>query len=108
MGIKSRAVYVPEFAQGVCVWEVDGAYLSDGEGFLSLEGIVGDRRIEEKMEKAARYWMESDFSGKPKWLRGSRQISADEYEEQKGRLIDGKIPDPVEEAILAMKKNNET
>lgn len=98
------ALVVPESSIGVCLWEIDGKYLSDGDGgFLSLEGVIGDRRVEEKMRKAARYWTGIEV-GQPKWLPGARKISDDEYDDQKERLLDGKIPDVVDEVRQAMQR----
>jgi hypothetical protein len=99
---KPRHFIVPEHSYGVCVWEVDGAYLSDGDGFLSLEGVIGDHRIEEKMREAAHYWL-GVKEGRPKWLPGARKITQDEFDDQNARLLDGKIPDPVEAMRLASK-----
>ena len=99
---KPRHFIVPEHTYGVCVWEVDGAYLSDGDGFLSLEGLIGDQRIEKRMRDAAKYWL-GTTEGQPKWLPGARKVTSDEYEDQNARLLDGKIPDPVEAARLMLK-----
>lgn len=103
MGNKSKAFVVPESAYGVCLWQLaDKEYLSDGNGFLSLEGIIGDRKIEEKMQKAAHYWLGRAI-GQPFWISGARQVTEEEYEEQLDRLKAGKIPDPVEEIRLKMR-----
>lgn len=96
-------IAIPESSFGVCVWRFDdGSLLSDGDGYLSLEGIINDKRIEEKMRKAARYWTQSD-EGAPHWIRGARKISGLEYEEQQERLISGQIPDPIEEYRLSQR-----
>lgn len=94
---------VPESAKGTCVWEVEGQYISDGVGFLSLEGIMNDPRVEAKMRKAAYYWLGKE-EGHPHWLNGARKISFDEWEDQKARLIDGQIPDEVEAVQQAMRR----
>lgn len=105
MGLTSkRQLIVPESAYGVCVWEVDGQYLSDEDGnFLSLEGRIHDRAIENKMREAAYYWL-GESLGKPAWLNNARKISRDEWEDQKARLIAGQIPDEVEAVQQALRK----
>jgi hypothetical protein len=101
-----RGIVVPDVAWGVCVWEVDGKYLSDGTGYLSLEGYLNDPKIEKKMAEAAKYWMEGEFAGKPVWIPGARQVSGDEYDDQMARLRDGKIPDPVDQVRQLMERKN--
>jgi hypothetical protein len=101
---KSRKFIVPEHSYGVCLWDVDGAYLSDGDGFLSMEGVVGDKRVEDKVREAAYYWLEEKI-GSPVWIRGGRKITADELDDQNARLLAGKIPDPIEAIRLAEKGN---
>ena len=99
-----RQLTIPESAYGVCLWEYEGACLSDGDGnFLSLEGVVGDKRVEEKMRKAALYWMEEE-AGHPKWVPSARKISYSEWEDQNARLLDGEIPDEVDAARQLLRK----
>jgi hypothetical protein len=94
---KPKAIVVPESAYGVCVWDVDGQLLSDGDGYLSLEGVMGDYRIEARMREAAHYWL-GEAIGEPRWISGARKITQSEYEDQMERLKAGKIPDEVEAA----------
>ena len=94
---KPKALLIPETSMGVCLWDMGNKqFLSDGNGFLSLEGVVGDIRVEEKMRKAAHYWL-GEAKGKPHWITGARKVSDDEYYEQLDRLKAGMIPDPVDE-----------
>ena len=45
--IKSKNIWVPERAYGVCLWILpDGFPLSDGDGVLCAEGIMHDEKIE--------------------------------------------------------------
>lgn len=98
-----RAIYIPESSWGVCVWRLpDGSFLGDGNGYLSLEGVRGDKRVEDKMKKAASYWL-GDNIGEPTWIEG-RKVSNTEWEDQNERLLDGKIPDPVDEIRQIMNK----
>lgn len=78
---------------------------SDGN-YLSLEGVIGDWRVEAKMAEAAKYWMGSEFEGKPHWVRGGRQITTDEYDHQKERMLNGLVPDELEEFSIALREGN--
>lgn len=91
-----RTFYVPEGFFGVCVWKTKDGFLSDGDGYLSMEGIVGSPSVEEKMRKAAKYWMMDKFNGKPHWVRNARKVTSNELDDQYSRLISGKIPDEVD------------
>lgn len=94
---RKNALAVPEHIYGVCLWEMpSGGYLSDGTGYLSVEGLVNSIAVEGKMREAVRYWTGSP-EGKPKWFPGHRKISVDEHDDQKGRMGDGFIPDQVDE-----------
>lgn len=98
---------VPESAYGVCLWETATGMIADSDGnYLSLYGVVGSLGVEARMAEAAKYWMGSGFEGKPHWVRGARQLSTDEYEHQKERMIDGLIPDELEEMRLALREGN--
>jgi L-ascorbate metabolism protein UlaG (beta-lactamase superfamily) len=102
---KSRRSVVHEYDTGVCLWEIDGQYLGDADGnFLSMEGRMNYPRVEAKMRIAANYWLDGKLEGKPTWLNGARQISQDEWEDQKARLLDGQIPDEVEAVRQAMNR----
>jgi hypothetical protein len=97
--VQKNKLIVPESAYGVCMWEIDGAYLSDG--YLSLEGRMNDPKVEDKMRKAAKYWTGLEV-GSPVWVSGARKVSYDEWEDQRARLLDGEIPDEVEAARQSM------
>lgn len=90
---------VPSNSFGVCVWQLeDGSFLgSEDNVFLSMEGVIGDRRVEERMRLAVLHYM-GDDSGSPKWMPGARKVTNDEWDDQKARLLEGKIPDEVDEA----------
>ena len=95
---KSSAIWVPDnVPTGVCLWKMPNeGYISDGDGYLSMEGPVGSAIVESKMRKAAHYWT-GNYEGVPAWFPGYRQISDAEHDDQMARLVDGKIPDPVDE-----------
>lgn len=95
--IKSKQIWVPERAFGVCIWIMeDGMPLSDGDGVLCAEGLVGDENIERQVAQAAKYWTGSD-AGECRWVSGARKITASEQEDQKARLSEGLIADPFED-----------
>lgn len=103
---NSKAMWVPESVRGVCLWEVEteqggtGFLASEPGMLLSIEGIVGDKRIETEIERAARYWLSAgpnDYIGKPYWISGARKVTNSEYDDQMERLLDGKVPDWEEE-----------
>lgn len=100
MGKKLRnATVVHNETHGVCLWRMpDGAFLGDGDGnFLSVEGKLNNPILEEKMKKAALSFLGLEaLEGKPVWLPGSRQVSDTEYEHQMERMLEGRIPDPVD------------
>lgn len=97
-------MFIPSTKYGVCVWEIDGSYLSDGNGFLSLEGVMNDPKVEHRMREAAYYWLDGEKIGKPTWLPDARKITNDEWEDQKARLEAGMIPDPVDAVRQMMEK----
>ena len=102
----SKIQVVNEYPYGVCIWrDADGCILGDEDNnFLSIAGNCNDPIVEAKMEKAARYWMGASFSGGPSWVSGARKISDDEYDDQKDRLLQGKVPDPIESTLIARQK----
>lgn len=97
--VKNKKIWVPERAFGVCIWIMpDGKPLSDGDGYLSAEGFVGDDKIEKKVAEAAKYWTGSD-DGRVAWVQGARKVTDSELDDQKARLADGLTPDPYEDVI---------
>jgi hypothetical protein len=99
-----RTIAVPESAYGVCLWQMpDGSYLGQDGHYLSLEGVMGDRRVEEKMRKSAEYWLEST-EGRPAWISGARKVTDDEYDDQSARLRDGLIPDEYDAARQILRR----
>lgn len=99
-----KRLIVPESAYGVCVWEFpDGTCFGNDEGVLSMEGLIGDKRVEAKMHEAAEYWL-GENDGRPKWVSGARKVTLTEWEDHNERFLDGRIPDPVDQVRQLMAK----
>lgn len=97
--IKSKQIWVPERAYGVCIWiKEDGLPLTDGEGVLSAEGFMNDPNVEKRVADAAKYWTGTD-EGHVRWVAGARKISASEKDDQSERLANGLVADPYEDIL---------
>jgi hypothetical protein len=95
-----RVVDEPDW--GVYLWIMpNGQVVSADESHpLMLEGERGDRAAMQKM----RDFVRSEFGiteGQTVFLGGHRNVSDEEWEEQRSRLLFGLEPDPV-----AMMRNN--
>ena len=97
--IKSKNIWVPERAYGVCIWiKGDGLPLTDGDGVLCAEGFMNDPDIEKRVAEAAKYWTGTD-EGEVRWVAGARKISASERDDQSERLANGLVADPYEDLL---------
>ena len=95
--IKNKKLWVPPRTYGVCIWIMpDGSPLSDGDGYLSAEGFIGDENIEKRVKEAAKYWTGSN-EGRITWVHGARKVSASERDDQVERLNNGLVADPYED-----------
>lgn len=95
--IKNSSMWVPERSFGVCVYFTsEGQALSDGDGVLCAEGIIGDNKIEKKVLEAGKYWTAED-NGYIRWVAGGRKVSSSEKEDQMDRLLNGLVADPFED-----------
>lgn len=85
---------VEEVPYGLYVWQTpDGEVLGDDDGnIMSVYCLKGDRKAIDAITQAARYYGHPE--GQPVWWTGKRQISDEEYEEQRQREMLGLIPDP--------------
>lgn len=96
---KPKRVLVDEGIEwGIVLWQLpDGTYVEDSDGNYLVAGPakIGNQVAELNMAKAAMSMGIAE--GKPFWLPGFRKITNSEWEDQMERLIDGRIPDPVEE-----------
>ena len=102
--IKNKRLWVPERTYGVCIWIMpDGQPLSDGDGYLSAEGFVGDSAIEKRVAEAAKYWTGSE-EGQPAWVHGARKVTSSERDDQVERLYNGLTPDPYEDFFDSLKR----
>jgi hypothetical protein len=83
---------------GVCAWRLpNGQLLMDADrNILSAEGFVGNPIIERQVAEAAAYWSDN-AGGKVHWIEGAHKITDGELDDQGGRLLDGEIPDPMED-----------
>jgi hypothetical protein len=81
----------------------DGRYIGDSNGnFMCAESYtINDPVTEKKMRDAARGYGFPE--GRPVWMPG-RKVSAMEADDQMERLLDGKIPDEQEEALIAIEE----
>lgn len=91
-----RPKVIEELPFGVYVWEMpNGQWVGDGEGnFLNIPAMKNDpKRIERLRQTVRGYGIEE---GKPVFLAGHRQVTDEEYEEQRQRLKWGLIPDELD------------
>ena len=99
--IKNSSMWLPERSFGVCVYFTnEGQALTDGDGILCAEGIMGDSKVEKKVLEAGRYWT-TEEDGYVKWVAGGRKISSSERDDQMERLLDGNVADPFEDMFDA-------
>jgi len=87
---------VEEVSYGLYLWQMpNGSVVTDEEGnYLNVAAMKGDvRKINALRQAAKSYGLEE---GKPVWFSGHRQISDEEYYQQKERLDWGLIPDELD------------
>ena len=96
--VDRGGILMPNRIFGICAWRLpSGELIMDADrNILCAEGFVGDPVIERQVAEAAAYWSDN-AGGKVHWVEGARKISDDELDEQGGRLLDGKIPDLMED-----------
>lgn len=95
---KPKRVLVDEGIEwGIVLWQLpDGTYIEDDDGNYLCAGpcALNNPDAEKNMFRAAANMGVSE--GKPFWLPGFRKVTDSEWEDQMERLMDGKVPDPVE------------
>lgn len=98
--MKPRIQAVEEHNYGVYVWYTeDGRRVEDDEGnVMNIPAMRGNLHAINKLGEAARHY--GVPGGKAVFLPGRRQISQDEYDEQRARLDAGLIPDPLDYRAL--------
>ena len=87
---------VEEVSYGLYLWQMpNGSVVTDEDGnYLNVAAMKGDvRKINALRQAAKSYGLEE---GKPVWFSGHRQISDEEYYQQKERLDWGLIPDELD------------
>jgi hypothetical protein len=95
--VKNKKLWVPQRTYGVCVWiGEDGKPLTDGDGVLCAEGVVGDTAVEKRVADAANYWT-GGTKGYTAWIAGGRKVSASERDDQSERFRNGLVADPYED-----------
>ncbi|QNN99126.1 hypothetical protein SEA_FAUST_23 [Streptomyces phage Faust] len=96
----TRKQIVEEVPWGVYVWEMpDGRWIGDDEGnFLNIAAMKGDKKRIQQLKDAVRNYGITD--GSPFFLSGHRQVSDEEFENQKRRMEFGLIPDELDVAAF--------
>lgn len=93
---KPRTRIVSETNKGIYVWKLpNGEYLSQGLYILSIQAVRGDLSAMKTLAQAARAYGYPD--GTPEFQEGYRKVSDEEFEMQYERMLNGLIPDPLDE-----------
>jgi hypothetical protein len=93
---KSNITQIEEVSYGLYLWQMpDGSLVMDDDGnYMNIAAIKGDvKRINELKRFAKEFDLEE---GQPVWFSAHRQVTEDEYEEQKQRMEWGLIPDELD------------
>jgi hypothetical protein len=93
---KMKVQQVEEVSYGLYLWQMpNGSVVTDEDGnYLNVAAMKGDvRKINALRQAAKSYGLEE---GQPVWFSGHRQITDDEYNDQKERLEWGLIPDELD------------
>ena len=90
---KMKVTPVEEVNYGLYLWQTaDGGLVCDDDGnYLSIPSIKGDIRQIKKIKDAANYYGVGE--GKPVFFSGHRQVTEEEYQNQKQRLDWGLVAD---------------
>jgi hypothetical protein len=96
---KMKVSVVDDYGVGLYVWELEnGQWISDGEGhFLTMPSDRGDEYKLGIFKKYAHNLLREsgvEPNGRAVFLPGHRQITDEQYEEQKARQDAGLTPDP--------------
>jgi hypothetical protein len=93
--VNKRVTQVEEVNYGLYLWMMPDGLVCDEDGnYLNIASMKGDIRKINKLKEAAKYYGLEE--GKPVWFSGHRQVTDEEYEEQKNRLEWGLIPDELD------------
>lgn len=101
-----RMTPIEEVNYGLYVWQMpDGGFVCDEDGnYMNIAAIKGDIRKINALKQFAKDWGVED--GQPVWMSGHRQVTDDEYEEQKQRLEWGLVPDELDVPAIKEDLNN--
>jgi hypothetical protein len=93
---KMKITQVEEVSYGLYLWEMpSGGLTMDEEGnYLNVAAMKGDIRKINALKQAAKSLGIEE--GKPIWFSGHRQITGDEYQQQRERMEWGLIPDELD------------
>ena len=93
---NSKMQVIEEVSYGLYLWQMpDGGLVCDEDkNYLNVAAIKGDIRKINALKAAAKTLGLEE--GRPIWFSGHRQVTSDEYEEQKQRLEWGLIPDELD------------
>lgn len=96
---KSKISIVDELPYGLYLWQLpNGTWLSDEDGnLLNIPAHQGDIGKMARISEVARVL---GFDGNPVFMPGVRRVSADEYDDQKERMLNGETPDPYDIGAL--------
>jgi hypothetical protein len=87
---------VSETNKGIYVWKLPtGEYLAEGLYILSIQSTRGDIKAMKTLAQAAAGYGFPD--GTPEFQEGYRKISDEEFEIQYNRMLNGLVPDPMDE-----------
>ena len=103
--MNKRVTIVEEVNYGLYLWLMpDGTLVRDEDGnYMNIASMKGDiRKINALKDFAKSYGL---GEGKALWFSGHRQVTDDEYEEQKQRLEWGLVPDELD--VPAIKEDLE-
>jgi hypothetical protein len=93
---KPSARIVSETNKGIYVWQLaNGEFLADGLNILSINAVRGDIQAMSTITNVAKGLGYPD--GRPVFQEGYRKITDEEFEIQYTRLVNGYIPDPLDE-----------
>lgn len=93
---KPRARIVSDTNKGIYVWRLpNGEYLAEGLYILSVQAVKGDIKAMRTLAQAAKGYGFPE--GTPEFQEGYRKVSDAEFAMQYERLLNGLVPDPIDE-----------
>jgi len=101
---RMKVTEVEEVSYGLYLWQTpDGKLVVDEDGnYLNIAAMKGDIRKINILKQAAKSY---GLEGEPVWFSGHRQITEDEWNEQRQRMDLGLVPDELD--VPAIKEDIE-